>query len=301
VACSCDQIVITSGTQQSLDLLSRVLLRPNDQVWMEDPGYLDAIDAFRLVGAAIVPVPVDQHGLDPDRGRAVCPQPRAIYLTPAHQFPLGATLRLDRRLDLLRWSRKEGVLVIEDDYDSEFRFSGRPVPAMKGLAGSEHVFLLGTFNKSLFPALRLGYMVLPDVWIDAVLKLRRQIERYPPGLSQVVLASFLSEGHFARHLRRMRGIYGARLEALRGDIERYLAGVLELPQVEAGLNTSALLLNGMSSREASDRAQRNGLEAWPLDRYCIGRRDLHGLILGFAAFNEREIRNGAIKLARALS
>jgi GntR family transcriptional regulator/MocR family aminotransferase len=295
VSCSADQIVITSGAQQAFDLLSRVLLRPEDKVWVEDPGYSDAIDAFRLAGTKIIPVPVDEHGLDPDRGRAKCPRPRAIYLTPAHQFPLGVTLRLDRRLDLLRWTRREGVLVIEDDYDSEFRFSGRPVPAMKGIGGAEHVFLLGTFNKSLFPALRLGYMVVPDEWHDAVLKFRRRVERYPPGLSQVVLAAFVSEGHFARHPRRMRELYGARLDALRRDMERYLGGVLKLPEIQAGLNTPAFLLNGMSSREACEHAERRGLEVGPLDRYAIVRRDLRGLILGFAAFNEREIRGGVYR------
>ena len=300
VSCSAEQIVITSGTQQSLDLLARVLLRREDEVWVEDPGYSGAVDIFRAAGAKIVPVPVDEHGVMIERGRAKCPRPRLIYLTPAHQFPLGVTLRLDRKLDLLRWTRQSGALVIEDDYDSEFRFSGRPVPAMKGLEGSEHVFLLGTFNKSLFPALRLGYVVTPYAWLDALLPLRRLVERHPPALSQVVLAAFLSEGHFARHLRRMRELYGARLAALRHDIERYLGGVLEVPEIAAGLNTPAFLLNGMSSREAADRAARRNLETWPLDKYAIARKDLRGLILGFAPFSEREIRNGVTELARAL-
>ncbi|MEO8661210.1 MAG: PLP-dependent aminotransferase family protein, partial [Bryobacteraceae bacterium] len=301
VACEARQIVVTSGTQQSLDLLARVILRPGDQVWVEDPGYADAADAFRRAGAAVSPVTVDEHGIDPQRGREEYPHPKAVYVTPAHQFPLGATLRLDRRLDLLRWTRRERVPLIEDDYDSEFRFSGRPVPAMKGLAGSDHVFLLGTFNKTMFPALRLGYMVVPEAWLDAVLKLRRQVERYPPGVSQMVLAAFLSEGHFARHLRRMRELYGARLGVLREEVERRLGGVLLLPEIEAGLNTPAFLLNGMSSGEAAERARRRGLEVWELDRYAIARTDLRGLILGFAAFTEREIRAGVVELARALA
>jgi GntR family transcriptional regulator/MocR family aminotransferase len=301
VSCFPEQVVITSGTQQSLDLITRVMLRSGDRVWLEDPGYTGAADAFRLAGSKIVPVPVDDHGLDPDRGRAKCPLPRAVYLTPAHQFPLGATLRLDRKLDLLRWSRQDRILIIEDDYDSEFRFSGRPVPAMKGLAGSEHVVLLGTFNKCLFPALRLGYMVVPDAWLDPVLKMRRQMERYAPVLSQVVLAAFLAEGHFAKHLRLMRELYGARLAALRSDAKRYLEGVLELPPIEAGMNTPAFLRNGMSSRQAADRAAGRNLEVWPLDQFTIARKDPRGMVLGFAAFNEREIRRGVTELARALS
>jgi len=300
VACSPEQVVITSGTQQSLDLLARVLLRPGDHVWVEDPGYSGAVDTFRLAGAKIVPVPVDEHGIDVSRGRSKCPQPRAVYLTPAHQFPLGATLRLDRKLDLLRWTRQSGALVIEDDYDSEFRFSGRPVPAMKGLEGSEHVFLLGTFNKSLFPGLRLGYVVTPHAFLDALLNLRRLVERYPPALSQVVLAAFISAGYFAKHLRRMRELYGARLAALRHDVERYMGGLLALPEIHAGLNTPGFLLNGMSSREAAERAAGRNLEVWPLDLFSIARKDLRGLVLGFAPFNEREIRAGVIELARAL-
>jgi len=301
VSCSADQLVITSGTQQSLDILSRVLLRPNDQVWVEDPGHTDAIDLFRLAGAEIVPVPVDEHGISVERGRAKCPQPSAIYLTPAHQFPLGVTLRLDRRLNLLQWSRQKNVPVIEDDYDSEFRFSGRPVPAMKGLEGAEHVFLLGTFNKAVFPSLRLGYMVVPDPWLEPVVSLRRRVERYPSRLPQLVLARFLDEGHFAKYLRRMRELYGRRLAALRQDVDRYLKGVLELPEIEAGLNTPAYLRNGMTSRQAARLAETANVEVWPLDRFAITRGDLRGLVLGFAAFDEKEIRKGVLALAKALA
>jgi GntR family transcriptional regulator / MocR family aminotransferase len=301
VSCSASQIVITSGTQQALDLLSRAILKPGDPVWMEDPGYTDAIEMFEQAGAEIVPVPVDARGIDVDRGRAKCPLPAAVYVTPAHQFPLGVTMELDRRLQLLQWSRRKKVPVIEDDYDSEFRFSGRPVPALKGLAGAEHVFLLGTFNKALFPALRLGYMVVPDAWIDSVLRLRRRVERYAPGLSQMVLASFLAEGQFARHLRRMRELYGARLASLRQDVDRYLKGVLSLPEIEAGLNTPAWLHNGMTSKQAARLAEMAHLETWPLDRFAIARTDLRGLVLGFAAFDKREIRAGVIALAKALA
>lgn len=299
VSCSADEIVVTSGTQQSLDLLARILIKPGDRVWVEDPGYTDAAEAFRNAGAKIVPVPVDESGMRPLRGaRRV---PKAIYLTPAHQFPLGVTLRLDRRLELLRTSRQNGTLLIEDDYDSEFRFAGRPVAAMKSLSGSGHVFLLGTFNKSLFPALRIGYIVTPNAWLDPLLRLRRLTERYPAGLPQVTLAAFLVEGHFAKHLRRMRELYGSRLTALRCDIARYLGGVLEVPSIEAGLTTPAFLRNGMSSTEASDRAQRQNLEAWALDRFAFNRTDLQGLVLGFAAFDERAIRRGVVSLTRALT
>lgn len=301
VSCSADQIVIVSGTQQSLDLLARLLIAPGDAVWMEDPGYIGAVDAFRNAGAKIVPVSVDDRGLDPADGRRRCARPRAVYLTPAHQFALGTTLSLDRRFDLLRWAQATKTVLIEDDYDSEFRFSGRAAPAIKGLDDADSVFLLGTFNKVLFPALRLGYMVVPDAWMDRVLKLRFQTDRYPPAMSQMILAGFIEEGHFARHLRRMRELYARRLHALQTDAKRYLAGVVELPEIQAGLNTPAFLLNGMTSRQASDLAAQANLETWPLDQFALKRRDIRGLLLGFAAFTEREIRTGVLGLAKALS
>lgn len=300
VTCSADDIIVTSGSQQGLDLLARVLLRPDDAMCVEDPAYIDAVKIFRLTGARIVPAPVDEHGMNPAIGRAKCPRPKAVYVTPAHQFPLGVSLRLDRRLELLQWTRREQAVVIEDDYDSEFRFSGKPIPAIKGLAGSEHVFLLGTFSKCLFPSLRLGYIVVPGAWRDAVLRLRRQVERYPPGLPQLVLASFIEEGHFARHLRRMRKLYAGRLGFLRSEAEARLGGLLKIPDIEAGLNTPAYLLNAMTSKAAAERARARNLEVWPLDRYALARTDIRGLLLGFAALTERQIRAGVTELARAL-
>lgn len=300
VRCAADDIIVTSGSQQGLDLLARVLLRPDEAVWVEDPAYIDAVEIFRLTGARIVPVPVDEHGIDPAVGRRRCPQPKVVYLTPAHQFPLGMSLRLDRRLELLRWTRREKTVLIEDDYDSEFRFSGRPIPAMKGLAESDHAFLIGTFSKCLFPSLRLGYIVTPERWREPLIRLRRQVERYPPALPQLVLASFIAEGHFARHLRRMRELYAGRLALLRSEIRSRLDGVLRLPEIEAGLNTPAYLQTSMTSREAAERARRRNLEVWPLDRYALARKDLRGLLLGFAALSERQIRKGVTELARAL-
>jgi GntR family transcriptional regulator/MocR family aminotransferase len=301
VKCSAEDIIVTSGSQQGLDLLARVLLRPDDAVWVEDPAYIDAVEIFRLTGARIVPVPVDEHGIDVNIGRAKCSRPKVIYVTPAHQFPLGMSLQLDRRLDLLQWTRREQSVLIEDDYDSEFRFSGKPLPAIKGLAGSEHVFLVGTFSKCLFPSLRLGYIVAPQAWRDALLKLRRQIERYPPGLPQLVLASFIADGHFARHLRKMRELYAGRLALLRSEVTARMGGLLEIPNIEAGLNTPAYLLNSMTSQEAADRARRSNLEVWPLDRYALARTDIRGLLLGFAALTERQIRTGVTELERALA
>jgi GntR family transcriptional regulator/MocR family aminotransferase len=298
VACSPDHVVIVSGVQQGLDLVARLVVRPGDPVWIEDPAYSGAVAAFRHAGATLVPVRVDDDGLDPDHGRRRCARPAAVYLTPAHQFPLGSALSLDRRVELLRWSAATGAVLIEDDYDSEFRYSGHPLPAMKGLRGGERVFLLGTFNKALFPSLRLGYMVVPDAWLDRVLALRYDTDLYPPALSEGVLAAFIEGGHFARHLRRMRELYGSRRETLQREIERTLGGALRLPAIEAGLSTPAYLPRRRSVRAVVEHAA--GLELWRLDRFALQRRDLHGFVLGFAAFTERQIRDAVGVLARAI-
>jgi GntR family transcriptional regulator/MocR family aminotransferase len=245
-------------------------------------------------------VRVDDDGLDPADGRRRCARPAAVYLTPAHQFCLGSSLSARRRLDLLRWARRTGTSLIEDDYDSEFRYRGAPLPALRGLPGGEAVFLLGTFNKVLFPSLRLGYMVVPDRWRDQVLALRYQTDHYPPALSQAILAGFIEGGHFERHLRRMRERYGARLAALNHELERYLAGVVRLPEVQAGLSTPAFLPRGVSAPLVVAHGARHALDLWSLDRFALQRRDLRGLCLGFAAFSERQLHDGVVALARAI-
>jgi GntR family transcriptional regulator / MocR family aminotransferase len=301
VACSPDHIVIVSGVQQSLDLIARLVVQPGDPVWIEDPGYPGAIDAFRNAGAKIVPVRVDQDGLDPAYGRRRCPRPAAVYLTPAHQFCLGVPLADDRRVDLIRWANRTGTILIEDDYDSEFRFSGPPLSAMRGLDGADSMFLLGTFSKMLFPSLRLGYMVVPDTWIDRVHARRYQLDLYPPAISQAILAEFLDDGHLARHLRRMRELYGARRAALQAALQRYLDGAVHVPEIHAGLSSPAYLSSGLAPRDLVERGRDHDLDLWPLDRYALQRRDLHGLLLGFAAFTERQIRDAVIALAETVS
>ena len=298
VSCSGDHIVIVSGVQQGLDLIARLVVAPGDPVWIEDPGYRGAVDVFRNAGARIVPVRVDEDGLDPAHGRRSCARPVAVYLTPAHQFCLGTALSTERRIDLLRWAKRTKTVLVEDDYDSEFRYHGAPLPALR--AGGESVFMLGTFNKILFPSLRLGYMVVPDAWIDRVLALRYQTDLYPPTIAQAVLAGFIEGGHFARHLRRMRGCYSARLDVLHRQIDRHLRGALQLPKIHAGMSTPAFLAKGIAARQVVAHGAQQGLDLWSLDRYALQRRDLRGLFLGFAAFGERQIEDGVGALARAI-
>jgi GntR family transcriptional regulator/MocR family aminotransferase len=300
VKCSPDQIVIVSGIQQGLDLLARLLVKSGESVWMEDPGYFGATAAFRNAGAKIIPVPTDADGLVVSKGIQLCSRAKAAFVTPAHQFPLGVTMSIQRRLALLAWARKAGAFVIEDDYDSEYRFDGPPIPALQGLDDGASVIFLGSFNKVLFPALRVGYMVLPAALVEPLLSLRFALDLNPSGLDHAVLSDFMLEGHLARHIRRMRELYAARLAALDKDVKKYLAGVLEISPVRAGLSTTGFLSNGINSREVEVAAAAQGLEVISLDRFSITRRIMNRVWLGFAAFDEREIRRGVVTLAAVL-
>jgi len=300
VNCSADSVVIVSGVQQGLDLIARLLIKPGEAVWMEDPGYFGAITAFRQVGARIIPVPVDECGLAVSQGERLCRQAKAAYLTPAHQFPLGMTMPIERRIAVLKWARETGAFLIEDDYDGEYRFESRPVPALQGLDKGGSVIFLGSFNKVLFPSLRLGYLVSPPTLLDPLLALRLGVDFYPPSLDQAILCDFMTEGHLGRHIRRMREMYANRLAALQHEAKRYLAGILDVSPIKAGLNTAGFLRNGMVSQQAEAVAANHGIEVLGLDRFTLKRRNVEGLLLGFAAFDEREIRRGIVTLAGAL-
>jgi GntR family transcriptional regulator/MocR family aminotransferase len=299
--CSADQIVIVSGVQQALDILARVLLKPGDSVWMEDPGYFGAVTAFRNAGVKIVPVPIDEQGISVEAGKRRAPRAKGVYVTPAHQFPLGVMMSLERRLEILSWALKTGAFVIEDDYDGEYRLAGRPVSVLQNLDKNDSVILVGSFNKLLFSSLRVGYMVLPKRLIDTILAFRFGIDQNAVGLEQAILADFIDEGHMGRHMRRMRELYADRLQTLRRESEKHLKGLLEIPNIHAGLYTVGFLRNGMSSRQAETAATSHGIETMGLDRFVLSRTDPKGLILGFAAFDHRAIKRGVATLAMALA
>ena len=300
VRCGSDQVVIVSGVQQALDLLARLLLQRDDAVWMEDPGYFGATIAFNGVGARVVPVPVDEQGLSVDAGVKLRARPKGVYLTPGHQFPLGMTMSLERRMAVLEWAAGAGAFIIEDDYDSEYRFTGRPVPALQSLDAGGNVIFIGSFSKLLFPSLRVGYVVLPESLADYFVAYRRRTDFRSLGLDQVVLCDFIVRGHLGRHLRRMRDLYASRLAALIDSGRRYLGGLLTIPNVRAGLYTVGFLENGMTSRQAESAAAALDIEARALDRFTAKRADPRGVLLGFGAFDETAIRNGVTTLARAL-
>ncbi|MCU1223788.1 MAG: Transcriptional regulator, GntR family domain / Aspartate aminotransferase [Edaphobacter sp.] len=301
VQCSPSQIVVMTGTQQSLDLTARLLIRPGDAAWMEDPGYSGATRALRNAGAKIIPVPVDAEGMNVAKGRQLAPQAKMAYVTPAHQFPLGSTMTLERRIALLRWASSAGSIIVEDDYDSEFRFTGVPIPALQGLDEAESVIFIGSFNKVLFPSLRLGYMVVPDRLMDRVLRLRFETDLWPTSINQAVLADFIVEGHLGRYIRRMREIYAERLIALQYSAAKHLGDALRLSGIQAGLTTAAFYRAPIDSIAFERMAASHGIDASGLDRYSLRKqKKIPGVLLGFAAFEPRAIDRGMQKLAAML-
>ncbi|MFP5247536.1 MAG: PLP-dependent aminotransferase family protein, partial [Thermoanaerobaculia bacterium] len=296
VKCDPGQIAIVSGVLDALDLAARLLLDPGDRACIENPGYQGAAHVFESVGAKVCAVPLDEHGMQIPKMKDV----RLVYVTPAHQFPLGTTMTLARRIELLDWARCSDALIFEDDYDSEYRYCGRPIPSLQGLDASGNVLFFGTFNKVLFPSLRLGYLVVPQDLVARFDAAIAQTRRHAPLLDQAVLCDFIVEGHFGRHLRRMRQIYAERLAVLMESASARLAGLLSLCDVEAGLQTSGWLRDGIDAEAAAQAAAERGVEVSPLSRYSRCAMAREGLQLGFAAVDAKEIRRGVRELAIAL-
>ncbi len=300
VRCEPAQVIVVSGSQQGLDLAARVLLDPGDSVWVEDPGYRGARSVLLGAGARLVPVPVNAEGLNVSAGIKQGGGARMVYVTPSHQYPLGVTMTLGRRLTLLDWANRSGAWVLEDDYDSEYRYAGRPLPALQGLDTAGRVIYIGTFSKVLFPALRLGYLVVPPELAEAFVAARAMTDRQPPILEQAVLADFIAEGHFARHIRRMRTLYAERQEVLVEAAKHELGGVLEIASAQAGLHLLAYLRKGLDDRQVSQRLAAIQLEAPPLSAYSSSHLEHGGLVLGYAAVTEPEIREGVRKMKTIL-
>ncbi|HET8646608.1 MAG TPA: PLP-dependent aminotransferase family protein, partial [Vicinamibacteria bacterium] len=282
--CHPDQVYVVGGAQRGFDIICRLLLDPGSRAWMEEPGYPGAWTALTAAGASIVPVDVDEEGLrvhpDGPAGRGV----RLAYVTPSHQFPLGMTMSLGRRLALLQWARGAGAWIVEDDYDSEFRYGTPPIPCLQGLDTDGRVIYVGSFSKSAFPALRLGFLIAPpELHAHLLTARRRAADPQPPFLDQAVMADFMGGGHFARHLRRMRAVYRERLEALADAARRFCAGTLRLRPVRTGLHAVADL-DGVEDVRVFEEAMARGVEVMPLSAY-FRRRSPSGnaLVLGFGA------------------
>ena len=282
VRCSPDQVVVTSGTQESLSLCAQLLADPGDRAWVENPGYIGASTALASAGLRLVPMPIDAQGMAPPAAAWRRVPPRLIYTTPSHQYPLGVALSLARRLDLLARASAAGAWILEDDYDSEF-CRGEPLAAMQGLQPDAPVVYLGTFSKTLYPALRLGWMVLPRAAIERVRAALAR--RLPSGRSaeQEALAGFLHDGGFARHLRRMRRLYAQRHDALRAALEATWPVPLQLSPGEGGMHLALGLPARVPDREVVALAHARGLAPRALSSHLVGDGPpLNGLVLGYA-------------------
>ena len=299
VRCEPEQVIVVVGAQQAFDLVARLLLNPGEAVWFEDPGYHRARRALAGAGLRLVPVAVDAEGLDVEAGVARCPNARLVYVTPSHQFPLGVTMSLARRLALLRWAEMAGAWILEDDYDSEYRYAGRPLAALQGLDPSGRVLYAGTFSKVLFPGLRLGYLVAPPDLVDAFARVREVVDFGAPLLSQAVVTEFIVAGHFARHLRRMRALYGARQAALVTASQRQLGGSLDVPPAESGLHLMGWLPAIVDDKLAATIARQHDVEVTALSSLTIEQASRPGLVLGYAPFDERQIEQAVARLAVA--
>jgi GntR family transcriptional regulator / MocR family aminotransferase len=300
VRCNADQIMVVSGSTQALDLTARMLLDAGSPVWFEDPGYFGARQALRLAGAQLVAVPVDDEGLDIDAGIARCPRPRAVYLTPSHQLPLGVTMSASRRLRLLDWASRRGAWIIEDDYDGEYRYGNLPIGSLQGLDRDSRVIYIGTFTKSLFPSLRLGYLVLPPDLVAPFSAVRRAMDMFSPLFFQGVLADFIREGHFDRHLRRTRLICRERRSALVSALDRNLGPLLRVIGDQAGMFLTTVLPKGYRDRDVILRAAEAGVRGFPLSACYLGRAPRQGLVLGYGGFGIGEIEEGVRKLGQII-
>ena len=297
--CAASQVVVTAGAQQGLDLVARVLVDPNDTVWLEDPGYPAARGVFAAAGAHLVPVGLDAEGMQPATAAGGKP-PRLVYVTPSRQYPTGVTMSAARRMELLRWADAADAWVVEDDYDSEFRYASRPLNCLQGLDESGRVIYVGTFSKTVFPGLRLGYLIVPDALVDAFGEARAIADRQAPGIEQAALADFIALGHFARHVRRMRALYEERRDALLDAARQQLGDAVAIGDTAAGMLALARLPVGVSDQLVSRRALAAGVEAPPLSSYATRPLRRGGLLLGYAGFPPQALRAAVGRLATAV-
>lgn len=301
VRCEASQILVTTGSQQGLQCAAQALLDPGDKVWLEEPGYPGARQAFALAGARLVPVRVDAEGLDVAFGIRRARDARLAYITPSHQFPLGSTLSATRRMALLDWAERSGAWIVEDDYDSEYRFGGRPLAALQGSDAGGRVIYVGSFSKVMFPALRLGYVVLPRDLMPAFRLIRDATDTFTATLPQAAMADFIREGHFARHLRRTRQVYRERYTALVEAIGKELPGKLELVGTDTGMHLSAFLPRGVDDVDFTRRAAAAGISVRPLSICYLKPPERGGLILGYGGATPAQIREGVRLLKRLLA
>jgi len=300
VRCEPEQVILVSSSQHAITLLSQILLDPGDSVWIEDPGYPRAQAALTAAGMALVPVPVDGEGLDLQAGQSLDAAARLVYITPSHQYPLGVTMSLSRRLAVLEWAATQKAWILEDDYVSEYRYAGRPLTALQGLDTAGRVIYMGTFSKLFSPALRLSYLVIPPGLVDPFMAARSLIDRGPSFGDQATMADFIQEGYFSRHIRRMRTLYAERQEILKTALQATLSEYLEVQPCDAGLHILGWLQKGMNDAPLTTYLAEQGIMAPALSYFSMTQSGWSGLVLGFAGWDAPEIKQGVEKMARGI-
>jgi len=285
-----DQVIVVNGSQQALDLCARLLVDPGDEVAIEEPGYQGARQIFQTCGARLRPMRVGADGVEP---RGLSRTTRVLYVTPSHQFPAGASLSVARRLELIEWARRSGAAILEDDYDSEYRYNGPPLPAMQGLAGGAPVIYIWTFSNVMFPGLRIGYVIAPKSLAQAFARAKWLADRQTPMLEQATLADFLREGHLERHIRKMRRLYGRRREALVESLGRHFGDRAQVLGDPAGMHALVRFADdGVRERAEAARVQIVGSAA-----YYLGNAPANEFVFGFSTLGERTIREGVRRIA----
>lgn len=293
IRCTPSQVIIFNSAQQALNTLSVLLLNRGDSVWLEDPSYLGARAAFGLAGAAVVPVPVDEQGIRVDIGVRRAPRARLAYVTPPNQYPTGVALSLERRIALLEWAARYDSWVVEDDYDGEFRYEGQPLAALHSLDSQERVLYLGTLNKSMFVALRLAYLVVPEQLVEPLANIRTQIDGFTPAMTQMTMSLFMDEGYFSSHLRRMRAVYSAKRAALEEGLAPLSKRGWTWPANPAGMH---LLVRHEKGDYVRAVARASSLDLALLSSYRVARKRDDGLFLRFGALDAQSLREGIAAL-----
>lgn len=302
INCTAEQIVIVNGSRQALHLLMEMFLNKGDQCWMEDPGYSGAKSAISRFGGVICPVPVTEKGMDLDYAALHYPKARMAYVTPSHQFPLGITMPLMERVKLLQHAEKTGMLIIEDDYDSEFRYNGRPVPALKGLDKRGHVLYAGTFSKVLFPALRIGYVVMPTAEMAQQLSFIKAItDRQNPVIDQAILCEFIRQGHFARHLRRMRTLYKKNQDDLVNLLQQHLKDDIKIHLGDAGMHFIIEFLQDKHAETLKKQCIAGKLVLLPVADLSIQFKFENSFLMGFTGFSYERMEQAVLLLKKILS
>jgi GntR family transcriptional regulator/MocR family aminotransferase len=300
VKCEPNQIIIVSGSQLALQICARGLLTSSDAVCVEEPGYPGARDALQASGATLIPLPVDDEGISIQKLSSYRKKVRVVYVTPSHQYPLGTLMSASRRLELLDWAEQNRTWIIEDDYDSEYRYASRPLGSLQGMDNSSRVIYIGTFSKVLFPSIRIGYLVVPNELVKQFVQIRESLDIFSPTLYQLALNDFIEQGHFARHLRKMRSIYLERQKALLESLQKHFGNLVTAYNTDGGLHLCVFLPQKIDDQQIAQNAAKRGISIMPLSSCYAGKKSRSGMVLGFACATENQIENATKILSQII-